>query len=193
MGLILHQRHPPAERTHCIQGRAKATGSPTFCHQLRWALPRIQFPCVLITQEKYRRFNSLTSNKEWKTSHQLSWEWALINLSLSSKLANQCLCTLWCRSCQEKYRQPFSGACRSQTISQPASQTVFITRTQHLNETFYLSKYVMFSQQRWTEVSGVSVSSLLPRLICKHSTYWRGSKKTKKLFWGCLTIYPNTL
>lgn len=127
---------------------------------------------------KYRRFNSITSNKEQKTSHQLPRERALVKLSLSSKFANWCLRTSRCRSCQEKYRQRFSGACHSQTISQPASQTVFMTRTQHLNETFYLSKYVMFSQQRWTEVSGVSVSSLLPRLICKRSTYWRGSKKS---------------
>lgn len=135
------------------------------------------FSCSCNT-EKHRPFNSVTFNKEQKTSHQLSWEWALVKLSLSSKFANRCLRTLRCRSCQEMYRQPFSGARHSQTISQPASQTVFITRTQHLNETFYLPKYVMFSQQRWTEVSGVSMSSLLPRLICKRSTYWRGSKKS---------------
>lgn len=166
-GILQQKKKPPYSR------KSKGNRIPNILPSTAMSITENSISLCAYNTEKYRHFNSL--DKERKTSHQLPWEWALVKLSFLSK-ANRCLRILRCRSCQKR-RQPFGEARHSQTISQPASQTVFINRAQHLNETFYLSKYVMFSQHRWTEVSGVSVSSLLPRLTCEHSTYWRGSKK----------------
>lgn len=177
--MTLYRRRPPTEQKALYLRESKGNRIPNILQPTAVSITENSTSLCPYNTEKYRHFNSITSNKEQKTLHQLPLEWALVKCSLSSKFATRCLRTLGCRSCQERYQEPFSGAHHGQTTSKPASQTVFVTRKRHLNETFYLSKYVMFSQQRWTEVSGVSLPTLLPSLICNRSSYWRGSKKEK--------------
>lgn len=99
--------------------------------------------------------------------------WALSSFLLLSELAYPHLCTLWRKGDARSSAGVFQrrGDQHSQTISLPVPQTVLITRTQHLNDRLYLSKHVIFSQQSWIQLSGVSVSHLLPRLTCKCFLY----------------------
>lgn len=117
--------------------------------------------------------------------------WALSSFLLLSELAYPHLCTLWRKGDARSSAGVFQrrGDQHSQTISLPVPQTVLITRTQHLNDRLYLSKHVIFSQQSWIQLSGVSVSHLLPRLTCKCFLYLlKRLEKNLGLSYYCIQI-----
>lgn len=172
---ILHQN-----RKHHIWGRAKTTACPTFWHHLQLVSPRVHFTCALTAQ---RNTGILIHSYPIKSErHHLSCPGCEHLPASHSRVSWP---THASAPCGAGAARSSAGAFQQRPAQPnhllPVSQTIFITRTQHLNDRLYLSKHVIFSQQSWIQVSGVSVSRLMPRLKASALfTYWTGPEK--KLF-----------